>query len=303
MSTVVDAFTSLIDLLRIEPILRGIWRAGGVILLLGVLGILLELRMGAKPSRYRSRWFLHDVIYAIFYRGGFWAVFVMAAVLGALETNLAFLQLDVLSDVPKIPAIIVFWIGGDFFVYWCHRLQHSVPFLWAFHRVHHAEEELSALSIHRRHPVDEALFVFSWFIPMVLVLGIRVGHWVPLFVAMNLIEALQHAQLPWRFGPFYKVLVSPVFHAVHHSVDPKHYNANYSIHFSIWDYLFGTAAEVQERPAAYGTDPPMPENLLVQLFTPLRDALQARGRQEVVNGNRSASLDGPPAGEKIIRQS
>src|SRR5262245_35987243 len=31
---------------------------------------------------------------------------------------------------------------SDFFVYWGHRLQHRVGFLWRFHAVHHSAEHL-----------------------------------------------------------------------------------------------------------------------------------------------------------------
>ncbi len=43
---------------------------------------------------------------------------------------------------------------SDFFVYWGHRLQHRVPFLWRFHSVHHSAEHLDWLAAHREHPLD-----------------------------------------------------------------------------------------------------------------------------------------------------
>ena len=43
---------------------------------------------------------------------------------------------------------------SDFCVYWGHRLQHRVPFLWRFHSIHHSAEHLDWLAAHREHPLD-----------------------------------------------------------------------------------------------------------------------------------------------------
>src|SRR5262245_8646570 len=45
-------------------------------------------------------------------------------------------------------------LASDLLVYWGHRVQHRVPFLWRFHAVHHAAERLDWLAAHREHPVD-----------------------------------------------------------------------------------------------------------------------------------------------------
>jgi sterol desaturase/sphingolipid hydroxylase (fatty acid hydroxylase superfamily) len=103
-----------------------------------------------------------------------------------------------------------------------------------------------------------------------------------------MLEALQHAQLDWRFGPLYRVVVSPVFHSIHHSAEPRHHNRNYSAMFSIWDYLFGTAAVSATRPRVYGVEGlAMAESLPAQLFTPFR--MLARKRAALAQ-------DGTPSG-------
>jgi sterol desaturase/sphingolipid hydroxylase (fatty acid hydroxylase superfamily) len=51
-----------------------------------------------------------------------------------------------------------------------------------------------------------------------------------------------HANLKVNFG---FVLASPVFHGVHHSADPRDYDANFAGTFPLWDVLFGTAKTVQ----------------------------------------------------------
>ena len=43
---------------------------------------------------------------------------------------------------------------SDLCVYWGHRLQHRVGWLWRFHSIHHGAEHLDWLAAHREHPVD-----------------------------------------------------------------------------------------------------------------------------------------------------
>jgi len=37
-----------------------------------------------------------------------------------------------------------------------------------------------------------------------------------------------------------KILISPAQHQIHHSVDPKHFDRNFGLIFSIWDQLGGS---------------------------------------------------------------
>ena len=83
------------------------------------------------------------------------------------------------------------------------------------------------------------------------------------------------------YGPIGRWVVSPHFHAFHHSVDRRHTNANFGIMFSCWDYLFGTAVTELERPARYGVDGiDFHESLASQFLTPFRLAWRWRHRGE-----------------------
>ena len=233
--------------------------------------LLLELRRSRSTAIIRSRAFMVDVAYAAVYRGGLFEVFFFAVIVNALESQLAFLKLGWLSGLPMILSVPIFWMLGDFFLYWIHRLYHSVPFLWAFHAVHHSERELNTLSTNRRHPVEGALNGLTLYLPLAFVLGIETRAWVPWYVASQILEALHHAQLDWRFGPFYRWIVSPVFHSIHHSTDQKHFDRNFGLMFSVWDYVFRTAAPERERPTRYGVEGlVIRDTISDQLFAPLR---------------------------------
>jgi sterol desaturase/sphingolipid hydroxylase (fatty acid hydroxylase superfamily) len=248
---------------------------GHAILLYGafVLTIyLLESRAGANPARYRTRNFAIDVLYTLFYKGGFYSVLLLAAATNALGPRLDFLRLNLLRDVPWPVGLAVFWIGGDFVTYWWHRLQHAVPFLWAFHSVHHSQEQMTMLTASRRHPLENlSMDVILYFGIFNLVLGIPTRGWMPLATLITCLAALQHAQLDWRYGPLQRILVGPRFHAFHHSTRPEHANANFGFLFSCWDYLFGTAVPEQALPTTFGVEGvEIRETVGSQLLTPFR---------------------------------
>ncbi len=230
-----------------------------------------EHRAGADQGRYRTRNFVNDVAYTLFYRGGFYTVLVYAAIANALEPHVGALRLGLLAGLPTPLALLAFWVVGDFLLYWMHRLQHRWPVFWAFHSVHHTQERLNLFTAYRRHPVEKLITDLTVFFGiMFMLLGIPTTQWLPLSVVVTALLALQHAELDWRFGPLYRVLVSPAFHAVHHSTDPRHLNTNFGQLFSAWDFMFGTAADAA-RPARFGVDGlDMPETLAGQLASPFR---------------------------------
>jgi len=84
-------------------------------------------------------------------------------------------------------------------------------------------------------------------------------------------ETLQHARLGWNFGPLQRWMVSPLFHAVHHSSDPREHNGNFGRIFAIWDVLFGTFVPAVEKERSYGVDElEVRETLPAQFFHPFQ---------------------------------
>lgn len=50
-----------------------------------------------------------------------------------------------------------------------------------------------------------------------------------------------HSPIDVHFGPLRKLLVDNRFHRIHHSIEPRHFDKNFGICFSLWDRWFGTA--------------------------------------------------------------
>ena len=56
-------------------------------------------------------------------------------------------------------ATFLLFITYEFAYYVDHYLNHKIPFLWEFHKVHHTAEVLTPLTVFRVHPIDTLIFV------------------------------------------------------------------------------------------------------------------------------------------------
>jgi sterol desaturase/sphingolipid hydroxylase (fatty acid hydroxylase superfamily) len=82
------------------------------------------------------------------------SIFFGAAILLATEWSREN-SICLLHHSPRTwPAWTPFVIGlvlVDLWMYWWHRINHSVPLLWRFHAVHHSDRELDTTSVVRFH--------------------------------------------------------------------------------------------------------------------------------------------------------
>jgi sterol desaturase/sphingolipid hydroxylase (fatty acid hydroxylase superfamily) len=177
-----------------------------------------------------------------------------------------------LSRLPFWVQLVLYLVATDFALYWIHRAFHR-GFLWKYHAVHHASEELEWTSASRFHPVNLALGS-----GLVDIVAFLCGISPTIFVVVGpfdiITSCLVHANLNWTFGPLRYVFVSPVFHRWHHAEAVC--DKNFASTFSLWDVMFGTYhMPAGELPKGYGiADKAMPEGLVGQLIYPLvqRDA-------------------------------
>lgn len=171
------------------------------------------------------------------------------------------------ARLPWPLAFVTALVIADFFGYWSHRVRHTVA-LWRVHAVHHAAEDLSALSAARLHPLDEALDTILIGVPVLLL-----GFPLPIYAALGpffvLHTLMLHARVDWTFGPLGRVFASPRFHRRHHARGLP--AANFGGVFAIFDVVFGTFVMPVEDPAAFGIDErDVPESLWAQLAYPFR---------------------------------
>jgi sterol desaturase/sphingolipid hydroxylase (fatty acid hydroxylase superfamily) len=239
---------------------------GGLFAMVSVL----ERATGARPVAYGGRNFRQDVLYALFYQGGFYNVLLWSALANAMQDRLAFLKFEILAGLPGPVHWVLYWLCVDFLTYWWHRWLHTSRFLWAIHSVHHTQREMSFISSYRMHPLEQLMQNIIMVVPL-LVMGIPTFRWLPLVALMAVLEGVQHSALNWGYGRGYTLLVSPRFHALHHSDDPRHFNRNFSKILSVWDFAFGTGVRADARPERLGVEGlPVPRTMVGQLLAPFR---------------------------------
>lgn len=129
-------------------------------------------------------------------------------------------------------------VVADFLAYWRHRMEHS-RWWWPVHKVHHAPRELHAAN-DIGHPA-QGFFTFICITAPMSLFHVS-GPAVPLTLALTvtLVSVYIHSPIDFHFGPLRKVIVDNRFHRIHHSLEPRHFDKNFGICFSIWDRLFGT---------------------------------------------------------------
>jgi len=149
----------------------------------------------------------------------------------------------------------------DFTHYWGHRAFHS-RYLWAFHKVHHSAPVLVPATASRVHFLEEVVEKLG----DTLCIGIYAGvFWYAcggevsrytlfgvtymVFIFNGLAANLRHSHVWLSFGPVVeRVVSSPAQHQIHHSDAPRHFNKNFAINLSLWDWMFGTLYVTQSTP-------------------------------------------------------
>lgn len=209
----------------------------------------------------------------------FWYTGVQSYVLAIVITGIitytdqatAWRSEALLSDWPWYAQLILFFLIHDFYIYWFHRLQHNVGFLWRIHEAHHSNQQVDWIAGSRSHALEILVNQTIEFAPMYLC-----GVSPEVILLKATIDAVWgmyiHANIDVRSGALQYVINGPEMHRWHHSdgVDEAH-NMNFSTKLAVWDFLFGTAFFPKDRKAtAYGIGDEYPEGYFRQLLAAFR---------------------------------
>ncbi len=166
---------------------------------------------------------------------------------------------------------------SDLLIYWGHRLQHRVGFLWRFHKVHHSAEHLDWLAAHREHPLDTIYTVGLINLPAFL-LGFPLQT-LAAFIAFRGIWAIYiHSNVRLPIGPLRALIGAPELHHWHHDLDRD--AGNYANISPLMDILFGTYRCPDHEPAAFGIHEASPRTYLGHLVGPLLPAAAGVRREQ-----------------------
>ena len=145
-------------------------------------------------------------------------------------------------------------LAMDLGLFLAHYLQHRVPVLWEFHKVHHSAQVLTPFTAYRMHPVDDvlAMSLSGLFAGVVLgtfnflqpgnagaatVLGLNAALFLYYAFGYN----LRHSHVWLSYGSVLsRVFISPAQHQIHHSKAPQHFDKNLGFIFAFWDVWFGS---------------------------------------------------------------
>ncbi len=166
---------------------------------------------------------------------------------------------------------------SDFFIYWGHRLQHAVPFLWRFHSIHHSAEHLDWLAAHREHPLDTVYTMGLINLPPFL-LGFPLETLAGFLAFRGLWAIYIHSNVRLPIGPLRMLIGAPELHHWHH--DRARNAGNYANISPLMDLMFGTYRCPDHEPESFGIHEPISRNYLGQMLHPFGIRMPGRGRSK-----------------------
>ena len=213
----------------------------GLVVLFGIV----ERWRPAGPHKPMTGWALNITVMLIGTLLGPLSGALLGASLAKLGSTMGLGLIDLRpttgSALANTTLAFVIWVAVfDFFYYWFHRFQHENPFLWQQHKLHHLDEQLSASTVTRDHPLEALFQAVAVSIPMTLLFKLtpaQGGLLGTLFIGWLVFI---HSNLRIGFGRAAPLVTSPQLHRVHHSCLLEHRDKNFSAFVPIWDVLFGT---------------------------------------------------------------
>lgn len=165
-------------------------------------------------------------------------------------------------------------ILSDVLIYWGHRLQHQVGFLWRFHSVHHSAEHLDWLAAHREHPLDTIYTVGLINLPA-MVLGFPLQTIIGFVLFRGIWAIYIHSNVRLPIGPLKMLIGAPEIHHWHH--DCARDAGNYANISPLMDLLFGTYRCPDHEPERFGIGIPDSKSYLSYMIDPLLPSGGIRG--------------------------
>lgn len=138
----------------------------------------------------------------------------------------------------------------DAWIYWWHRANHRIPFLWRFHEVHHLDEFLDSTTAIRFHAGEVLLSALAR-VGVIFLLDVPLASVVSFEVLLAFATIFHHSNL--RLPPALEkalsyVIVTPSIHWVHHHAIRGDTDSNYSTVLSVWDRAFASRSPNRREP-------------------------------------------------------
>jgi sterol desaturase/sphingolipid hydroxylase (fatty acid hydroxylase superfamily) len=108
------------------------------------------------------------------------------------------------------------------------------------HSLHHSAEALSMITGARHFWLED--LINTGFFPVLAIILVIPQEVVLTVAAIYLVPdgLLSHLNARISLGRFSLVVTNPQFHRIHHSLEPQHFDRNFSRLLPIFDVIFGT---------------------------------------------------------------
>ena len=175
-----------------------------------------------------------------------------------------YLNFAIFNIKPSAIIWISIFLFTDFIWYWYHRLAHEINVLWGIHIVHHQSEDFN-YTVSARITVLQAI-VRTGFWSILPILGFPPSMIITILLIHGAYPFFIHTQLINKLGVLEYIFVTPSHHRVHHASNEKYLDKNYGDVLIIWDKIFGTFIEENEKPIFGLTKPLNSYSFLWQHF-------------------------------------
>ncbi len=155
---------------------------------------------------------------------------------------------------------------SDLLIYWGHRLQHKVDFLWRFHKVHHSSKHLDWLAAHREHPIDSIYTIGLINLPA-FIMGFELEALAGIVAFRGIWAIYIHSNVRLPIGPLKILIGSPELHHWHHDIERD--AGNYANISPLMDKIFGTYVCPPKEPEEFGIKEDFPKTYVGQMIRPL----------------------------------
>ena len=242
--------------------------------LMAISAVFLPLEFFWRGDRFESvpglRWLRRDWLNDLCFYFGQTLLFnsLTLFVLGYLfqQGEISSFLPPVIESLPLSAKIVLVILLSDLFIYWGHRAQHRVGFLWRFHRVHHTALQVDYLAAYREHPLDNIYTRGLETLPAVL-LGLDLNLIAGFVTFRGLWALFIHSNVNIRLGFLEVLLGSPHLHHWHHELHRRGL-VNYANLSPLMDVIFGTYHNPPERPEEYGVTEPVRQPWFWQMLDP-----------------------------------
>ena len=250
--------------------LRIIGGTGLSLIFLAIVFIPMEKVFPAKPGQKILRpYWKTDLCYFLgqYLLWGFLVLWAMMQLSFFLDDIVPHSFRTAVQLQPKWLQIIEVVLGSDLLIYWGHRLQHRIDFLWRFHKIHHSAEHLDWLAAHREHPLDSLYTIGLINLPAFL-LGFHLDLLAGLIAFRGIWAIYIHSNVRLRLGPLRVLIGSPELHHWHHDLDRD--RGNYANISPLMDVIFGTHVFPDHEPEHFGIKEEFPKSYPAQLLAPFK---------------------------------